>query len=69
MNKIFRRWIIEAVDSTNGEIFTSSMLLDKIIHKHGASASIGTASAIGWLVTRLPNVEKVKEGQYRRKII
>ena len=66
MNEIFRRWIKEVVETMNGE-FTSGQILDKIIYKKGNTSSIGTASAIGWLLNRLPNVEKVKNGVYRRK--
>lgn len=66
MNKIFKRWIKEAVDSTDDD-FTSAIILDKIIYKRGNKSSIGTTSAIGWLLNRMPNVEKVKEGVYRRK--
>ena len=66
MNKIFRKWITETVETMTGE-FTSSQILDRIIHNKGNTSSIGTASAIGWLLNRLPNVEKLRNGVYRRK--
>jgi len=66
MNTLFKRWIREAVDSTDGN-FTSKTILDKIIYKRGNRSSIGTAPAVGWLLARMPNVEKVRDGVYRRK--
>jgi hypothetical protein len=57
---------MEMIEVMDGD-FTSSQLLEKIISIKGNRPSIGTVSAIGWLLTRLPNVEKVKNGVYRRK--
>jgi len=66
MNRLFRKWINEAVERMNGE-FTSASLLENIISKNGNRMYIGTSSAIGWILSRLPNVEKVRDGVYRRK--
>ena len=66
MNNKFRTWIKEAVNRMNGE-FTSDTILQSIIANNGNKLYVGTASAIGWLLCRLPNVEKVRDGGYRRK--
>tara|TARA_A100001201_G_scaffold111432_1_gene95415 strand:- start:4512 stop:4757 length:246 start_codon:yes stop_codon:yes gene_type:complete len=66
LNKLFKKYIMEMVEDMDGN-FTSSQLLERMISIKGNRHYIGTVSAIGWLLTRLPNVEKVKNGVYRRK--
>jgi hypothetical protein len=64
MNKHFKKWITKVVGETDGE-FTSAMILQKIISEKTTSAHIGTTSAIGWFLARMPNVEKIKDARGR----
>jgi len=57
---------MEMVEDMDGN-FTSAQLLERMISVKGNKYYIGTVSAVGWLLTRLPNVVKVKDGVYRRK--
>jgi hypothetical protein len=64
MNSIFKRWVKEEAFSRTDE-FTSKMVLEKIVDKRGTSPYIGDAAAIGWYLSRLEGITKVKEGLYK----
>lgn len=66
MNTHFKRWIKKAILDFD-DTFTANMVLEKVVEQNGTSPYIGTVSAIGWYVSRLDNVIKIKEGKYRRK--
>ena len=65
MNTHFKRWIRQAVDELDG-IFTVHQVLEKIVEMKGTSMYIGGISSISYELGRLPKVERVGEGEYRR---
>jgi hypothetical protein len=68
MNSHFKRWVREAVAKrTNKGTFTSHTIMGDIVDSRGTSNSIGSVTAIGWYLSRLDNVIKVKEGTYEVK--
>ena len=66
MNHHFKRWIRNAVFSRTDE-FSAKMILQSIVDERGTSPCIGTVSAVGWYLSRLDNIIKVKEGMYKVK--
>lgn len=65
MNEHFKRWIKEAVKARTGRgTFSSHIIMQDIVDKRGTSNSIGSVTAIGWYLSRLENVIKIKEGVY-----
>ena len=67
MNTHFKRWIRQAVDELDG-IFTVHQVLEKIVEMKGTSMYIGGISSISYELGRLPKVERVDEGKYRKVI-
>ena len=69
MNMHMKRWIKEAVLEIEGE-FTAKTILTKIVEKKGTSPYIGSVTGIGWLLSKLDNVEQIGKGHssktYRR---
>ena len=66
MNSHFKRWIEKAILEFD-DTFTANMVLEKIVESNGTSPYVGTVSGIGWYLSRLDNVIKIKDGVYRRK--
>jgi len=65
MNSHFKRWVREAVAARAGKgTFTSHIIMGDIVDSKGTSNSIGSVTAIGWYLSRLDNVIKIKEGVY-----
>ena len=67
MNQHFKRWIRQAVDELDG-IFTVHQVLEKVVEMKGTSMYIGGISSISYELGRLPKVERVDEGKYRKVI-
>ena len=67
MNTHFKRWIGQAVDELDG-IFTVHQVLEKIVEMNGTSMYIGGISSISYELGRLPKVERIDEGKYRKVI-
>tara|TARA_R110000737_G_scaffold5813_1_gene19240 strand:- start:672 stop:884 length:213 start_codon:yes stop_codon:yes gene_type:complete len=63
MNTHFKRWIKESAFRMEGE-FTSHHVLNDVVTHYGTSPYIGTVSAVGWVLTRLQGVTKLREGVY-----
>jgi hypothetical protein len=63
MNSIFKRWVKkEALGRT--DVFTSKMIIEKIVEERGTTPYIGNTSSVGWYLGRLEGIVKVKEGLY-----
>ena len=67
MNTHIKRWIGQAVDELDG-IFTVHQVLEKIVEMKGTSMYIGGISSISYELGRLPKVERIDEGKYRKVI-
>tara|TARA_R100000406_G_C3037314_1_gene104957 strand:- start:279 stop:485 length:207 start_codon:yes stop_codon:yes gene_type:complete len=67
MNQHFKRWIGQAVSELDNE-FTVHQVLEKIVEMKGTSMYIGGISSISYELGRLPKVERVDEGKYRKVI-
>lgn len=67
MNQHFKRWIGQAVDELDG-IFTVHQVLEKIVEMKGTSMYIGGINSISYELGRLPKVERIDEGKYRKVI-
>jgi len=65
MNSHFKRWIREAVAEREGTgVFNAHIIMGDIVDTRGTSNSIGSVTAIGWYLSRLENVIKIKDGIY-----
>ena len=64
MNNIFKKWIRDEAFSRTDE-FSSKMIMQKIIDDRGCSPYICDAAAIGWYLSRLEGITKVKDGIYK----
>jgi len=65
MNAHFKRWVREALDDMNN-VFTVHEVLSNVVSRKGTSMYIGNAQEIGFLLSKMKNLERLSDGKYMK---